>query len=159
MFGDYEESITLKSDILGMRCDEHLSSMAQYQIGYIYGNKLFDVDKAQAEYQKGVDNYSSGLHYVEMCEEKLTFYNRDRDAEEAYKAGDFARSAALRVEVARNGHSDIALAAKNFYQAGYTYHIRLGDNDKARVCYEQVVTKYFSGSPYVQKAKDKLDSL
>jgi len=54
--------------------------------------------------------------------------------------------------------ADKALRAKNLYHAGYIYHKKVGDNDKARVLYETVITNFF-GSPYVESAKQKLKSL
>ena len=156
--GDYEGNIALKRELTGMGCDEELSSKAQYQIGWSYGNKLFDMDKAQAEYQKGADNYSSGLKYVEKCEEKLALYKKDGDAEVAWFAEDFAKAAYLREEIGMSKAADKALRAKNLYHAGYIYHKKVGDNDKARVLYETVITNFF-GSPYVESAKQKLKSL
>ena len=141
-----------------MGCDEELSSKAQYQIGWSYGNKLFDMDKAQADYQKGADNYSSGLKFVEKCEDKLVLYKKDGDAEAAYKAGDFAIAATLREEVGTTKGCDKALAAKNLYQVGYIHQFKLSDNAKEKSWYETVVTN-FSGSEYVKKANKKLAAL
>jgi hypothetical protein len=50
---------------------------------------------------------------------------------------------------------DKALAAKNLYLAGYIHQKKLNDNDKAKALYEVVVNS-FSGSRWVDKAKQKL---
>ena len=156
--GNLEANIALKREILGMGCDEELSSKAQYYIGWTYGNKLFDMDAAQAEYQKGANNYFSGLKYVEKCEEKLALYNKNDEAEAVYKAGEFAKAAALREEVGLTKGCDKALAAKNLYQAGYIHQKKLDGNAKAKTLYEAVVIN-FSGSRWVDMAKQKLATL
>ena len=156
--GNLEANIALKREILGMSCDEELSSKAQYYIGWTYGNKLFDMDAAQAEYQKGANNYFSGLQYVEKCEEKLALYKKNDEAETVYRAGEFAKAAALREEVGLTKGCDKALAAKNLYQAGYIHQKKLNGNAKAKALYEAVVI-YFSGSEWVDKAKQKLQAL
>ena len=156
--GNLEANIALKREILGMSCDEELSSKVQYYIGWTYGNKLFDMDAAQAEYQKGANNYFSGLKYVEKCEEKLALYKKNDEAEAVYKAGEFAKAAALREEVGLTKGCDKALAAKNLYQAGYIHQKKLNGNAKAKALYEAVVIS-FSGSGYVDRAKQKLATL
>ena len=156
--GNLEANIALKREILGMSCDEELSSKAQYYIGWTYGNKLFDMDAAQAEYQKGANNYFSGLKYVEKCEEKLALYKKNDEAEAVYRAGDFAKAAALREEVGLTKGCDKELAAKNLYQAGYIHQKKLNGNAKAKALYEAVVIS-FSGSGYVDRAKQKLATL
>jgi len=156
--GNLEANIALKREILGMSCDEELSSKAQYYIGWTYGNKLFDMDAARAEYQKGANNYSSGLKYVEKCEEKLALYKKNDEAEAVYRAGDFAKAAALREEVGLTKGCDKELAAKNLYLAGYIHQKKLNDNAKAKALYEIVVIS-FSGSRWVDKAKQKLADL
>ncbi len=156
--GNLEANIALKREILGMGCDEELSSKAQYYIGWTYGNKLFDMDAAQAEYQKGANNYFSGLKYVEKCEEKLALYKKNDEAEAVYKAGEFAKAAALREEVGLTKGCDKELAAKNLYQAGYIHQKKLNGNAKAKALYEAVVIS-FSGSGYVDRAKQKLATL
>ena len=156
--GNLEANIALKREILGMSCDEELSSKVQYYIGWTYGNKLFDMDAAQAEYQKGANNYFSGLKYVEKCEEKLALYKKNDEAEAVYKAGDFAKSAVLREEVGLTKGCDKALAAKNLYQAGYIHQKKLNGNAKAKALYEAVVIN-FSGSGYVDRARQKLAGL
>ena len=156
--GNLEANIALKREILGMGCDEELSSKAQYYIGWTYGNKLFDMVAARAEYQKGANNYTSGLKYVEKCEEKLALYKKNDEAEAVYKAGDFAKAAALREEVGMTKGCDKALAAKNLYQAGYIHQTKLNGNAKAKTLYEAVVIG-FSGSEYVDRAKQKLATL
>ena len=156
--GNLEANIALKREILGMSCDEELSSKVQYYIGWTYGNKLFDMDAAQAEYQKGANNYFSGLKYVEKCEEKLALYKKNDEAEAVYKAGDFAKSAVLREEVGLTKGCDKELAAKNLYLAGYIHQKKLNDNAKAKALYEIVVIS-FSGSRWVDKAKQKLADL
>ena len=156
--GNLEANIALKREILAMGCDEELSSKAQYYIGWTYGNKFFDMDAAQAEYQKGANNYFSGLKYVEKCEEKLALYKKNDEAEAVYKAGDFAKAAVLREEVGLAKGCDKELAAKNLYQAGYIHQTKLNDNAKAKALYEAVVI-YFSGSEWVDKAKQKLQAL
>jgi hypothetical protein len=156
--GNLEANITLKREILGMGCDEELSSQAQYYIGWTYGNKLFNMYAARAEYQKGANNYSSGLKYVEKCEEKLALYKKNDEIEAVYKAGDFAKAAALREEVGMTKGCDKALAAKNLYQAGYIHQTKLNDNARAKALYEAVVIN-FSGSEYGDKAKQKLATL
>ncbi len=156
--GNLEANIALKREILGMSCDEELSSKAQYYIGWTYGNKLFDMVAAKAEYQKGANNYISGLKYVEKCEEKLALYKKNDEAEAVYKAGDFAKAAALREEVGLTKGCDKELAAKNLYQAGYIHQKKLNDNAKAKALYEIVVIS-FSGSRWVDKAKQKLADL
>jgi hypothetical protein len=113
---------------------------------------------AQAEYQKGANNYFSGLKYVEKCEEKLALYKKNDEAETVYKAGDFAKAAALREEVGLTKGCDKALAAKNLYQAGYIHQKKLNGNAKAKTLYEAVVIG-FSGSEYVDRAKQKLATL
>jgi len=156
--GNLEANIALKREILGMSCDEELSSKAQYYIGWTYGNKLFDMDAALAEYQKGANNYFSGLKYVEKCEEKLALYKKNDEAEAVYRAGDFAKAAALREEVGLTKGCDKELAAKNLYQAGYIHQKKLNGNAKAKALYEAVVIS-FSGSGYVDRAKQKLATL
>ena len=156
--GNLEANIALKREILGMSCDEELSSKVQYYIGWTYGNKLFDMDAAQAEYQKGANNYFSGLKYVEKCEEKLALYKKNDEAEAVYKAGEFAKAAALREEVGLTKGCDKALAAKNLYQAGYIHQKKLNGNAKAKTLYEAVVIS-FSGSRWVDMAKQKLATL
>jgi len=156
--GNLEANIALKREILAMGCDEELSSKAQYYIGWTYGNKLFDMDAAQAEYQKGANNYFSGLKYVEKCEEKLALYKKNDEAEAVYKAGDFAKSAVLREEVGLTKGCDKELAAKNLYLAGYIHQKKLNDNAKAKALYEAVVIN-FSGSRWVDMAKQKLATL
>ena len=141
-----------------MGCDEELSSKAQYYIGWTYGNKLYDTDAAQAEYQKGANNYFSGLQYVEKCDEKLALYKKNDEAEAVYKAGEFAKAAALREEVGLTKGCDKALAAKNLYQAGYIHQKKLNGNAKAKALYEAVVIS-FSGSGYVDRARQKLAGL
>ena len=156
--GNLEANIALKREILAMGCDEELSSKAQYYIGWTYGNKLFNMYAARAEYQKGANNYISGLKYVEKCEEKLALYKKNDEAEAVYKAGDFAKAAALREEVGLTKGCDKALAAKNLYQAGYIHQKKLNGNAKAKTLYEAVVIN-FSGSGYVDRAKQKLATL
>ena len=156
--GNLEANIALKREIMAMGCDEELSSKAQYYIGWTYGNKLFDTDAAQAEYQKGANNYFSGLTYVEKCEEKLALYKKNDEAEAVYKAGDFAKAAALREEVGLTKGCDKALAAKNLYQAGYIHQTKLNGNAKAKTLYEAVIIN-FSGSGYVDRARQKLATL
>ena len=156
--GNLEANIALKREILAMGCDEELSSKAQYYIGWTYGNKFFDIDAAQAEYQKGANNYFSGLKYVEKCEEKLALYKKNDEAEAVYRAGDFAKAAALREEVGLTKRCDKELAAKNLYQAGYIHQKKLNGNAKAKALYEAVVIS-FSGSGYVDRAKQKLATL
>ena len=156
--GNLEANIALKREILAMGCDEELSSKAQYYIGWTYGNKFFDMDAAQAEYQKGANNYFSGLKYVEKCEEKLALYKKNDEAEAVYRAGDFAKAAALREEVGLTKGCDKELAAKNLYQAGYIHQKKLNGNAKAKALYEAVVIS-FSGSGYVDRAKQKLATL
>ena len=156
--GNLEANIALKREIMAMGCDEELSSKAQYYIGWTYGNKLFDTDAAQAEYQKGANNYFSGLTYVEKCEEKLALYKKNDEAEVVYKAGDFAKAAALREEVGLTKGCDKELAAKNLYQAGYIHQKKLNGNAKAKTLYEAVVIS-FSGSKWVDMAKQKLATL
>jgi len=156
--GNLEANIALKREILAMGCDEELSSKAQYYIGWTYGNKLFDMDAAQAEYQKGANNYFSGLKYVEKCEEKLALYKKNDEAEAVYRAGDFAKAAALREEVGLTKGCDKELAAKNLYQAGYIHQKKLNGNAKAKTLYEAVVIS-FSGSRWVDMAKQKLATL
>jgi len=156
--GNLEANIALKREILGMSCDEELSSKVQYYIGWTYGNKLFDMDAAQAEYQKGANNYFSGLKYVEKCEEKLALYKKNDEAEAVYKAGEFAKAAVLREEVGLTKGCDKELAAKNLYQAGYIHQKKLNGNAKAKALYEAVVIS-FSGSGYVDRAKQKLATL
>ena len=156
--GNLEANIALKREILAMGCDEELSSKAQYYIGWTYGNKLFDMDAAQAEYQKGANNYFSGLKYVEKCEEKLALYKKNDEAEAVYRAGDFAKAAALREEVGLTKGCDKELAAKNLYQAGYIHQKKLNGNAKAKTLYEAVVIN-FSGSRWVDMAKQKLQAL
>ena len=90
-----QKTLASHSGVVQMGCDEELSSRSQYYIGWIYGNKLFNMDAARAEYQKGANNYTSGLKYVEKCEEKLDLYDKSDEAEAVYKAGDFAKAAAL----------------------------------------------------------------
>ena len=156
--GNLEANIALKREILAMGCDEELSSRSQYYIGWTYGNKLFDMVAAKAEYQKGANNYISGLKYVEKCEEKLALYKKNDEAEAVYKAGDFAKSAVLREEVGLTKGCDKELAAKNLYLAGYIHQKKLNDNAKAKALYEIVVIS-FSGSRWVDKAKQKLADL
>ena len=156
--GNLEANIALKREILAMGCDEELSSKGQYYIGWTYGNKLFDMDAAQAEYQKGANNYFSGLKYVEKCEEKLALYKKNDEAEAVYKAGGFAKAAALREEVGLTKGCDKELAAKNLYQAGYIHQKKLNGNAKAKTLYEAVVIN-FSGSRWVDMAKQKLEAL
>jgi len=156
--GNLEANIALKREILAMGCDEELSSRSQYYIGWTYGNKLFDMVAAKAEYQKGANNYISGLKYVEKCEEKLALYKKNDEAEAVYKAGDFAKAAVLREEVGLTKGCDKELAAKNLYLAGYIHQKKLNDNAKAKALYEIVVIS-FSGSRWVDKAKQKLADL
>ena len=154
-----QKTLASHSGVVQMGCDEELSSRCQYYIGWIYGNKLFNMDAARAEYQKGANNYTSGLKYVEKCEEKLALYKKNDEAEAVYKAGEFAKAAALREEVGLTKGCDKALAAKNLYQAGYIHQTKLnGSNAKAKTLYEAVVIG-FSGSGYVDRAKQKLATL
>ena len=153
-----QKTLASHSGVVQMGCDEELSSRCQYYIGWIYGNKLFNMDAARAEYQKGANNYTSGLKYVEKCEEKLDLYDKSDEAETVYKADDFAKAAALREEVGNTIGCDKALAAKNLYLAGYIHQKKLNDNAKAKALYEAVVIN-FSGSGYDEKAQQKLATL
>ena len=153
-----QKTLASHSGVVQMGCDEELSSRSQYYIGWIYGNKLFNMDAARAEYQKGANNYTSGLKYVEKCEEKLDLYDMSDEAEAVYKADDFAKAAALREEVGNTIGCDKALAAKNLYLAGYIHQKKLNDNAKAKALYEAVVIN-FSGSGYDDKAQQKLATL
>ena len=153
-----QKTLASHSGVVQMGCDEELSSRCQYYIGWIYGNKLFNMDAARAEYQKGANNYTSGLKYVEKCEEKLDLYDMSDEAEAVYKADDFAKAAALREEVGNTIGCDKALAAKNLYLAGYIHQKKLNDNAKAKALYEAVVIN-FSGSGYDDKAQQKLATL
>ena len=153
-----QKTLASHSGVVQMGCDEELSSRSQYYIGWIYGNKLFNMDAARAEYQKGANNYTSGLKYVEKCEEKLDLYDMSDEAEAVYKADDFAKAAALREEVGNTIGCDKALAAKNIYLAAYIHQTKLNDNAKAKALYEAVVIN-FSGSGYDDKAQQKLATL
>ena len=153
-----QKTLASHSGVVQMGCDEELSSRCQYYIGWIYGNKLFNMDAARAEYQKGANNYTSGLKYVEKCEEKLDLYDMSDEAEAVYKADDFAKAAALREEVGNTIGCDKALAAKNLYLAAYIHQTKLNDNAKAKALYEAVVIN-FSGSGYDDKAKQRLADL
>jgi len=153
-----QKTLASHSGVVQMGCDEELSSRCQYYIGWIYGNKLFNMDAARAEYQKGANNYTSGLKYVEKCEEKLDLYDKSDEAEAVYKADDFSKAAALREEVGNTIGCDKALAAKNLYLAGYIHQTKLNDNAKAKALYEAVVIN-FSGSGYDEKAQQKLATL
>ena len=157
--GKHQETMDILETTLRMEgCDEEINSKAQYYIGWTYGNKLFDMDAARAEYLKGANNYTSNLKYVEKCVEKLALYKKNDEAEVVYKAGDFAKAAALREEVGLTKGCDRVLAAKNLYQAGYIHQKRLNNNAKAKTLYEAVVI-YFSGSRWVDMAKQKLADL
>ena len=157
--GKHQETMDILETTLRMEgCDEEINSKAQYYIGWTYGNKLFDMDAARAEYLKGANNYTSNLKYVEKCVEKLALYKKNDEAEVVYKAGDFAKAAALREEVGLTKGCDRVLAAKNLYQAGYIHQKRLNNNAKAKTLYEAVVIS-FSGSGYVDRAKQKLATL
>ena len=153
-----QKTLASHSGVVQMGCDEELSSRCQYYIGWIYGNKLFNMDAARAEYQKGANNYTSGLKYVEKCEEKLDLYDKSDEAEAVYKADDFSKAAALREEVGNTIGCDKALAAKNIYLAAYIHQTKLNDNAKAKALYEAVVIN-FSGSGYDEKAQQKLATL
>ena len=153
-----QKTLASHSGVVQMGCDEELSSRCQYYIGWIYGNKLFNMDAARAEYQKGANNYTSGLKYVEKCEEKLDLYDKSDEAEAVYKADDFAKAAALREEVGNTIGCDKALAAKNLYLAGYIHQKKLNDNAKAKALYEAVVIN-FSSSEWDDKAQQKLATL
>jgi len=116
------------------------------------------MDAAQAEYQKGANNYTSGLQYVEKCWEKLALYDKSDEAEAVYKAGDFTKAAALREEIGMNKRCDKALAAKNIYLAGYIHQKKLNDINSARIAYQTVIDNY-AGTTYATKAEIKLAGL
>ena len=153
-----QKTLASHSGVVQMGCDEELSSRSQYYIGWIYGNKLFNMDAARAEYQKGANNYTSGLKYVEKCEGKLDLYDKSDEAEAVYKADDFAKAATLREEVGNTIGCDKALAAKNIYLAAYIHQTKLNDNAKAKALYEAVIIN-FSGNEWDDKAQQKLATL
>jgi TonB family protein len=157
--GAYVETIALLEEMLQMEgCDEELSSKAQYYIGWNYGNKQSILAKAEAAYQKVVDNYTAGTKYVEKSKEKLAAYMMDKEAGTAYNAGEFKTAVALREEVARTKGCDAGLAAKNLYQAGYIYKNKLENISKAKIAYQTVVDNYAS-TTYATRAEIKLAGL
>ena len=157
--GKYEETVTILEELLQMEgCDEELSARAQYYIGWNYGNKQFKPGEARKAYQKAVDNYTSGLKYVEKSKEKLAHYKMSDEAEAAYNEDDFQKAVELRLKVVQQEGCDEALRAMNQYLAGYIYQKKLNDPDKAKEAYQKVIDNY-AGSKYVAKAEAKLKVL
>jgi tetratricopeptide (TPR) repeat protein len=76
-------------------------------------------------------------------------------AEAAYKAGNFTEAIALREEVIQQKRCDKELAAKNQYLAGYIYHKKLNDMDKAKAAFNNVIAIH-PKSEYATKAQNKL---
>ena len=159
--GKYEETVTILEKLLQMEgCDEELSARAQYYIGWNYGNKQFKLDAAKEAYQKVVENYTSGLKYVEKSKIRLAHYKMSDEAEAAYNEDDFQKAVELREKVAQleEKKSDKELRAKNQYLAGYIYQKKLNDPDKAKEAYKKVIDNY-AGSKYAAKAEAKLKVL
>ena len=159
--GKYEETVTILEELLQMEgCDDELSARAQYYIGYIYGNKQFKLDEAREAYQKAVENYTSGLEFVEQSKIRLAHYMISDEADVAYFKDDFQKTVELREEVARleEKKSDKGLRAKNQYYAGYIYQFKLYNWVKAKEAYQKVIDNY-AGSKYVAMAEAKLKAL
>ena len=159
--GKYEETVTTLEELLQMEgCDEELSARAQYYIGWNYGNKQFKLDEAREAYQKAVENYTSGLEFVEQSKIRLAHYMISDEADVAYFKDDFQKTVELREEVARleEKKSDKGLRAMNQYLAGYIYQKKLNDPDKAKEAYQKVIDNY-AGSKYAAKAEAKLKVL
>jgi len=154
--GQYVVSVAILEEMLQMEsCDEELSSRAQYNIGNNYANDQFKLDEAKKAYQKVVDNYPEDFKYVEYSKLKLASYLLSDQAEAAYKAGNFTEAIALREEVIQQKRCDKELAAKNQYLAGYIYHKKLNDMDKAKAAFNNVISIH-PKSEYATKAQNKL---
>ncbi|HIM73790.1 MAG TPA: tetratricopeptide repeat protein, partial [Candidatus Marinimicrobia bacterium] len=93
--------------------------------------------------------------YVEYSKLKLASYLLSDQAEAAYKAGNFTEAIALREEVIQQKRCDKELAAKNQYLAGYIYHKKLNDMDKAKAAFNNVIAIH-PKSEYATKAQNKL---
>ena len=154
--GQYVATVIMLQQVVQMKgCDEELSSRAQYNIGYNYANDQFKLDVAREAYQKVVDNYPEGFKYVKYAKLKLASYLLSDRAEAAYKAGNFTEAIALREEVIQQKRCDKELAAKNQYLAGYIYHKKLNDMDKAKAAFNNVIAIH-PKSKYATKAQNKL---
>ena len=152
----YVAAVIMLKQVVQMKgCDEELSSMAQYNIGNNYANDQFKLDEAKKAYQKVVDNYPEDFKYVEYSKLKLASYLLSDQAEAAYKAGNFTEAIALREEVIQQKRCDKELAAKNQYLAGYIYHKKLNDMDKAKAAFNNVIAIH-PKSEYATKAQNKL---
>ena len=152
----YVAAVIMLKQVVQMKgCDEELSSRAQYNIGNNYANDQFKLDEAKKAYQKVVDNYPEGFKYVEYAKLKLASYLLSDRAEAAYKAGNFTEAIALREEVIQQKRCDKELAAKNQYLAGYIYHKKLNDMDKAKAAFNNVIAIH-PKSEYATKAQNKL---
>jgi tetratricopeptide (TPR) repeat protein len=152
----YVAAVIMLKQVVQMKgCDEELSSRAQYNIGNNYANDQFKLDEAKKAYQKVVDNYPEDFKYVEYSKLKLASYLLSDQAEAAYKAGNFTEAIALREEVIQQKRCDKELAAKNQYLAGYIYHKKLNDMDKAKAAFNNVIAIH-PKSEYATKAQNKL---
>ena len=152
----YVAAVIMLKQVVQMKgCDEELSSRAQYNIGNNYANDQFKLDEAKKAYQKVVDNYPEDFKYVEDSKLKLASYLLSDQAEAAYKAGNFTEAIALREEVIQQKRCDKELAAKNQYLAGYIYHKKLNDMDKAKAAFNNVISIH-PKSEYATKAQNKL---
>ena len=156
--GKYEETVTILEKLLQMEgCDEELSARAQYYIGWNYGDKQFKLDAAKEAYQKVVENYTSGLKYVEKSKIRLAHYKMSDEADAVYYEDDFQKAVELREKVAQleEKKSDKELRAKNQYFAGYIYQFKLKKLDEAKEAYQKVIDNY-AGSKYADKAEAKI---
>ncbi|MBT3589588.1 MAG: hypothetical protein HN514_02445, partial [Candidatus Marinimicrobia bacterium] len=69
--GNFQKAVDLREKVVQQDgCDEALRAKNQYLAGYIYLEKLNDLDKAKDAYQKVIDNYASSK-YVAKAKTKL----------------------------------------------------------------------------------------